>query len=651
MKNFVCIMLSLLILTAVVGCTPTEVSQNSSSEETVNEPSQAEKVTELRLEDYGGAADGETDNMIAARKLSAALRFTVGKKRIIFSEGTYRFVPNSYSHVFNLNSIADLELVGQGTEKTSIIIANPYGGFLFVQNGKNVSTKGFSIDFEILPFTQGTIVSVDKEACTYDLKIDEGFGVPTEAWFTEQPSEGMDVFRTTHLLDPETKNFKVGVVNSIAVDKEVVYIGDRTYRFKSATKGMFAALGRGAWAAGQIEAGDLAVIIMRHAPHLMYYHSCENTLFEDLNVYAAGGFALINIDTRGTAVARNINIRRKGNRLVTLNADAINFTACRAKPIVEDSYIEANCDDSISGGSHAPVIKNVVSSKELFVQEVHFASLKTGDRVAVFNQRDGHIVGESKIANVKPYDFPEYGSGYMVTLETPIEGISADNDKMAADLLFTPDIMSSGFTIRNTTVAVKAGRAVFLHAQDVLIENSRFIEVANESLLIANEATSLANGYVNNVVIRNNEFRNTTYGFKNWDIWSTISVGTMRQFNPAQGDIYLYNAAKGRITRNVEIYNNTFINSSANHIYLSAVEDALIRDNTFKSDEGIPIIKNDAIIALDNSSNVVVSGNIITDKRSGLQSIISLYGNTPKDEGGVILENNTIDSSTDRIIR
>ena len=600
-----------------------------------------EKVTELKLEDFGGSADGITDNMPAMTKLTNKLKYTAGKKRLVFGEGAYRFVPADNMHAISINSVVDLEIVGQGPDKTHIIIGNSKAGFFHIRNSKNISTKGLSVDHDPLPFTQGTIVAVNVDDLTYDMKIDEGFGVPSEEWFTADSGASYS-YRTSHIMDRDTGNFKKNTVNNVFVDRNTKDLGNRVYRFSTSKSGFIAGLGREAWGKGQIQVGDRMVVLSRASgAHNLFYDSCENTLFENINVYSSTGFALMNSNTKGTAVARKITIKRKENRLISLCSDGINFTACRAKPLVEDCYIEANCDDSISGQAGAPTISVVENSSRLFVQNFEFAQLAKGDRVTVFNQREGRIVGETKIAEITPHTADGYGNGYMVTLEAPVEGITPSKDPASADLLMSPEIINSGITIRNTTVAVKGGRGVFLHSQDMLIENCTFKEIGGQALMLANEGPSRANGYTSNVTIKNNTFENSAYCEKIWDMWAPIHIGTLRGFYPNKGDRSMYISASEPVSDNINILNNKFINSSGSYIFLSAVKNAVIEGNTMKTDPGFLILESDAAIIAENCSGISIKNNEITDQRAGLKAIIEARGNTPKDDSGIKLDGNT----------
>ena len=607
-------------------------------------------VTELYFSDFGGVADGKTDNMDAANRITAALHSIKGKKIIVFDKGTYKFKPADFGAAFVFKNITDLVLLGQGPEKTHMIVCTPSAGFLDASFCTNISSIGFSFDYEVLPFTQGKIVGVDVEACTYDLQIDEGFGNPTEPWFTEEAPGWIHSYRTSHIMDAEKKIFKYNTSSNIGLGKNVVDLGNRVYRFETSRTGFVAGIGREAWAEGQIQVGDLAVIVMRTGgSHAMFYRSCENTLFDNITVYCAVGFALINMDTRGTAIARNIVVKRKEGRLVSLCSDAINFSACRAKPLVENCYLEANCDDSVSGGGGAPTIMASPHPSKVFITNVAFFTPEKGDRVAVYNQREGKIVGETTIADAYPEKHPDLGDGYTVTFNDPVYGMTVTSNVTTTDILFTPDTISSGITIRNCTMSVKAGRAVFVQSQDVHIENCRFIDVGGQAIFVANEGPSIFNGYVKNVTIKNNYFENTTNMKAIFKIWSTIHVGTLRQYYPDKDDC-MYKSAESTVTENISICNNTFKNSSAYVIYLSAVKDANIENNTFENDEDTYTIKNEAIICADNCAGIVISNNRIKDYRKDLKAVVEVKGNTQKDEAGVRLINNQISTSVKELI-
>ena len=598
-------------------------------------------VLELMLENFGGTADGNTDNMPAMRMIIAKLQEHIGPKRILFGEGTYKFIPENSSHAVYITDVSDLEIVGQGPDKTHIIIGNSHAGFIHIRNSRNIATKGLSVDHDPLPFTQGVIVAVNIDELTYDLKIDEGFGVPTEDWFTAE-ADVYYAYRTSHIMDATTRGFKANTVNNVFVDKDVLDLGNGVCRFKSSTSGFLAGLGKEAWAKGQLQVGDIMVVLSRACgAHNLFYDFCENTLYENLNVYSSTGFAVMNGSTSGTAIVRNIYISRKDNRIISLCCDGINFTACRATPLVENCYIEANCDDSISGQAGAPSISIAQSPLRLFVQNVDFARLLAGDRVAVFSQKIGKILGETRILEASEQYIDGYGQGYWVTLMDAVEGIEPDKDPAAADLLMNPEFINSGITIRNCDISVKAGRGVFLHSQDMLIENCKFSDIGGQALMLANEGPCRCNGYMKNTVIRNNSFVNTAYCEKVWDMWAPIHIGTLRGYYADRGDTTMYITASEPVTENIHITNNTFLNSGGSYIHLSAVKNAVIENNIFETEKSYPVLVKDALIIAENCSRILIKDNSITDQRDGLEAIIEARGNTPKDESGINSVGNT----------
>ncbi len=84
------------------------------------------------------------------------------------SAGTYRLPEGGIV----LRDLHDVEIDGTGV---TLIATDLKSSALKLANCRNVKLKGFTIDYDPLPFTQGTITAVDAKARTVDFETHEGY--------------------------------------------------------------------------------------------------------------------------------------------------------------------------------------------------------------------------------------------------------------------------------------------------------------------------------------------------------------------------------------------------------------------------------------------------------------------------------------------
>ena len=138
--------------------------------------------------DYGVIGDGVTDDGPAIRQaIGAAIKAGPGA-RLVFEPKVYRLDARrgGGSHV-ELKDVNGLTIEGNG----STLLLHPRNGILDVRRCKNVVFKGFVINFVPLPFTQGTIRSVNADQGYFDLELHDNYPLPpSDALVKERRGEG-----------------------------------------------------------------------------------------------------------------------------------------------------------------------------------------------------------------------------------------------------------------------------------------------------------------------------------------------------------------------------------------------------------------------------------------------------------------------------
>ena len=99
-----------------------------------------------------------------------------GEKRIVIAPGTYRLAPeNGQSIVWTLENLHDVNIIATGVT----LVCTKLTRAVEIQNCQNLTLQGLTIDYDPLPFTQGTVI-----AAAPDKKLDrhsnsQGLSAPT----------------------------------------------------------------------------------------------------------------------------------------------------------------------------------------------------------------------------------------------------------------------------------------------------------------------------------------------------------------------------------------------------------------------------------------------------------------------------------------
>lgn len=418
--------------------------------------------------------------------------------------GTYRLAKSGTE----LTGVEDLTIDGTGV---TLVFSDSSRYGLYLVNSRRVTLRGFTLDFDPLPFTQATITRVAADGTRLDFRVHDGY--PHLSAFPMGPQ--------AYVFDGKTRLWKPGVgdlygkVESLNPAEGSIDLGRKIPELSSVVPGDFLVFtSRGAGAVNLSRSSDVRV--------------------EDVTVLSAPGLGVSGRRMEGKNYFR-FTVKRgprpegaTQDRLVSTGADAFNYADSRQGPVVEKCDFSFMGDDAVNlHGPSWPVYK--VEGNALWVLssngKTDFQSLfKPGDRVRIMEPRTFAVRGERALVSwefdsetpvIAPEQFQQYWpqrtnrgkiSCYKVTLNEP--GLV-----QPGDFIDFPAANASGFTIRDSYFHDHRARSLRIQASDGLIENNRFERVKGSAISIGTEMAFWREaGWPTNITVRGNTIRDVGQG-------------------------------------------------------------------------------------------------------------------------------------------
>ena len=586
------------------------------------EPSPAKVI---HVKDYGALPGSSADSGSAIRKAIAAAVASGTATRVELDGGVYRIAPaEGAQYVFPIDEAKHLTIRGV-PGKTELIVTDPrVGCFLFTQC-RNVTLSGITIDYDPLPFTQGKVIAIDREAYTFDLAVDPGMPVPDAPWFA---TAGQAVSRKDPkasprriwgmFLDPQERRLKTQAHDHFFMESWQ-RVGDRTWRLLPADGYQ--------WKLRYIEPGDRFVLLARRVGGAgVLIRSCTDVLVEDVTLHAAVSVASAVVRSENVALRRfDVRYRPDTKRLLTTNADGVHCQANRAGLVIENCFFEGMADDSINIYAPPNIVHEVVS--ETMVRVGRRNEIRPGDRLQIIDPKAGAIRGEVVAKHVETIR-----GQYVVTFDQPVQGIVAGKSHTDADTIYNLSACGAGYVIRNNTMRYHRRHGMLLRAGAGLVENNVIEGVAGHGIVVTNEPDWPEGPFARDITIRNNTIRGVGYarGYGGDDRGGAIQI---------RGTRLGHELATGRAQREIRLINNTIINTPGTAIAIGAAQDVYLAGNTISAETTAPIYRATAAIVLDNVDRTVITDCTITDRRERTTAGVLIRNTVATGPGAVVVKN------------
>jgi hypothetical protein len=581
----------------------------------------AEEPTILYAADYGAVADGETNSAAGIQAAVNAANKLNKPVEIRLDEGEYRLhaMNPEYAAVV-LKKVKNLTIKGV-VGKTIFTIENPSIGTFYLEDCENITIQNITVDYDPLPFTQGTVVATDKTTATLDIDIDEGYVLPNESFFD------VAQLRVAVRKNPAGDETSFGDYSFQA--KNAIHVSGRIYRINASATDQFGRAYSAAQAAldgSNMKPGDrVYYIALRFNQAAVNAWRCKNVAVSDLTIYAGPSIATMWVLNDTVHINRmNIAIKPGTNRLIANNACGVHALGTRGGILMENCDISDNADDAVNIHSRSGIITEVISSTRIRVNNRGTTEYRSGDSIQIM--RKGQILGTALVLSVQTE-----GNYQTVKFDTPVTGINAGTKFSDSDSVINLSACGQGSVFRNNVFGYSAGRSLLISAHDVLIENNTFRNLRGWAIALSYDANYGEGPAGYDVTIRGNTF----YGVGT-AIEATIYMCSITPWSggPIQGV---------RPIKNILIENNIFDNPRNTIIYANGVDGMKIEDNTSltreKETDPNQQTKPFPLILLENSEGVQISNLTVTDPNPQLNSAVLIKSTVKPGIAGVTTKN------------
>lgn len=534
--------------------------------------------------------------------------------RVVFAEGAeYRLAPER--RVFSLSGVSDLEIDGNGA---TFVITNPVAGFIHFNRCQRVTLRNVTIDYDPVPFSVGTVLSVDKGAGTITVRADPGMAEFDAPHMLKSWGFGLTLDATT------PGRMKTGSLLVVSAGSNLVREGDAVVIPLESKN-----------AAATFAPGDKYVHFARNGTtELFAGDQSDELVFLDNTVYAApaGHHTLLRCSDAKVLGCRKLI---RPGRWYAGNADGVHVRSSKIGPWVEGCTFEGIGDDAVAIYSKGIVVLEKISDTTLRLDK-EFFSLEPGSSFVVFDPWSGTPVAEDLTVKTvtdvpQSADFPahklvEFSPGFAGDLaasfrEAPVVNAGTPREKHEQRIkdawrhlqVFDRSAQHDRLMVRRNVMKQVRRFGVIIRAENGAVEENEFVQTSDAAVTLHNEPYFWRNGlHSRKILIQNNTMRDCNFT-KNSRVPGSISVVLRRLASTERGESGPEVASDWRGHRGITIRGNTIGEWRQNAIWVQSAEDVEIRGNKIEAPLPPPDGTGNAVaIHLENVHAARVAGNTVT---------------------------------------
>jgi hypothetical protein len=429
-----------------------------------------------------------------------------GARRIVVPPGCYRVTPRNRQHLL-LQGLKDIQIIADGVE----MICTETTRAITISHCTNVTVRGFRIDYDPLPYTQGRILAISPDKQVYDVELFDGYPEAATVYNFKY-----EIFR------PDTRTLRCEDRNLSNIEK----VDSRHLRLTSP----------GRHDVHPEQVGDLIVIASAYAPHGSAPHGVEcdsnvNVRLENIDLFASNCFGFIELDCDCSVYERcridrrsppDDPVKRASPRLRSLDADAYHSKHAIKGP----SYLECTArfmaDDCINiCGDYHMIMSS--QGKELRVLAKGNMNIRPGDPVELVLYT-GERLPDAKAVSVQPAGAVLEDERAFLAKQSMEGGLKSGRGLSRAftisldrevtiprgGILCSANRIGNGFTVRNCNFGFNRSRGILIKASHGEISGNRMEGCWMSAILVSPEYYWLEAGSSSDLKITGNTITNCT---------------------------------------------------------------------------------------------------------------------------------------------
>jgi parallel beta helix pectate lyase-like protein len=509
----------------------------------------------FHVRDFGAEAVSVEDSGPAIRRAIAAAIAHDGLAIVQLAEGAYRVAPESGTRdALPIQGADGLTLRGRGAS-TRLIITDPSVGAIRLDDCREIRISDLSIDYDPLPYAQGTVVAVAEDDSYFDLACDPGYLEPNASAFSEAQAPWGLVISTTPSGDERFGPIPVWA-------KHWSPLGEGRWRCTADSRTSLRASG--------VRPGARYVhMARRYVASGLVAWSCSGVTLDRVTIHAAPATATMwglneDVTMRGLRVARPA----ESGRLLSTNADGIHCLGQRGTLLIEDCSFEAMADDAINIHARAGTVLSQAAPNRLLVQTSGTVTYRPGDELQIYDPDGGQV----RYGGVMVRHLESSPESVVLTLDRSVEGVRTGASFSEGDHIFNLSACGTGAVIRRNHFGNHRGRAILLKTAQCRVEKNEFKNREGWGITLHQLQDWGEGPAAHDIQIIDNRFEGMGTGAA-----PCIDIRpTRRDGAPADG----------RPARNIRVERNTFINPVNGILRAWAVHGLHIVGNTVRAAAG-----------------------------------------------------------------
>lgn len=450
---------------------------------------------------------------------------------------------------------------------------------LEITDCRNIVISNLSIDYDPLPFTQGTVTAVDGNGKIIDVVVDAGY--PCDEAFAARLAHG-----SFQVMDRETESFAIGgryAMHPVAAHA----LAEGSLRIEMGWPSN--ELGPGQ---ARLAVGD-TVVLMAFGPVAVAVRRGEGVSFSHCQIHAAPRFGMVFLGGAGATVLDRVRLvpgpppaGADRPRLCCTNADGTHFNCIVRGPTITDCVYRLTADDPVNVHGFYCYVVDRLGPRTFVLSPRGDLGLEAGDTIDAFDRETSAGKGRAVVVEKKarPSAGLESAIETVWTRKSPTSvkqlvyevALDRDLDLAVGDAVSSRTRTGVGTVVRGSSFH-GCGR-VMVKGPNALIENNTFTRTTAAAIHVGSDIGYWSeSSFVDGVTIRGNTFRGcgmaANHFFADSEVFATVYVGCTHPL-AATGLLPMFE------NRNILIEGNTIDDSYAAALEITNAEGVLVRRNT-----------------------------------------------------------------------